>query len=192
MMWLWIPQNGCVQRQQRGQTVSERPIPVGDDQRQRQRDVLTALWKAKQAEYRQLTQAAARIGVSTSQLTRYLSGETVLPSPYYQAVADAFGIDYAELVRRLLPVEEAATAEEADAFRSELHALIPQSPGYAEDLYREHADDSRDGQQSVLRFVTRLTREGLLVIPERFRTQAPKTRSHPPNRAEPSEPALAS
>jgi transcriptional regulator with XRE-family HTH domain len=169
--------------------VSERPIPVSDDQRRRQRDVLTALWKAKASEYRQLTQAAARIGVSTSQLTRYLSGETVLPTPYYQAVADAFGIEYAELVRRLLPVGEAATAEEADAFRAELHALIPQSPGYAEDLFREHADDSRAGQRAVLRFVARLSREGALVIPARFRA-ARINRSHPPNRAEPSEAML--
>lgn len=109
--------------------MSERPIPVSEVERERQRVVLGDL--LERAGLR-LTPAAARIGVSASQLSRYLSGETILPTPYYSAVATAFGISASELARRLGLV----TAEPA-GLRAELDALFPEDSATVEAALRD-------------------------------------------------------
>lgn len=103
--------------------MSERPFPVSDEERARQREVLDTLVRHSRLK---LTPIAARVGVSASQMSRYISGETILPTPYYRTVADAFGISVSELTRRLgLVVAEPA------GLRAELTAVLGADEGSA-------------------------------------------------------------
>ena len=129
--------------------MSKRPIPVSDEQRQRQREVMEQLWR--DSAFTTLTPAAARIGVSVSQLSRYISAETVIPTQYYQAVADTFGLTYADLVRRLLPVEDVEPADADWDFLAELRRALPHNPARAEETYREWAHAPELFQRSLIK-----------------------------------------
>lgn len=96
--------------------MSERPIPVSAEDRARQSRVLKALRKASGLN---LTPAAAQIGVSASQLSRYESGETILPTPYFQSVARTYGISRADLAERLGLLDDEGWSM-ADALRGHI------------------------------------------------------------------------
>lgn len=94
-------------------------MPPSDDERQRQALVLSglrahALKQADNPKDWQLTPVASRIGVSASQLSRYESGQTILPTTYYRAIADTYGITRTELARALgiLDDESVVTPED--------------------------------------------------------------------------------
>ena len=134
--------------------MSKRPIPVSDEQRQRQREVMEQLWR--DSAFTTLTPAAARVGVSVSQLSRYISGETVIPTQYYQAVADTFGIAYAELVRRLLPVDDDAPNEGDWDFLAELQCVLDHDPGRAAQTYGEWGWAPESAQRAIVDAFKRL------------------------------------
>lgn len=69
-------------------------MPISEADQERQRSVLP---KLREAAGMTPTKAAGLIGVSYSQLLRYESGETILPTNYYQAIADTYGIRKSDL-----------------------------------------------------------------------------------------------
>lgn len=97
--------------------MSVRPIPATATQRERQSQALGELFEKSGMA---LTPAAAAVGVSASQFSRYLSGETILPTPYYDRVAQAFKISRADLVIRLglLDDEDEQVREAVDTLRA--------------------------------------------------------------------------
>lgn len=97
----------------------ERALPVPEEDRRRQRDVLTDL---RSSVHLKPAEAAAAIGVSVTQLGRYESGSTILPTPYYRAVAYAYGITVAELTRRLGLLDD-----EAWDFRTAMRGIITEA-----------------------------------------------------------------
>jgi transcriptional regulator with XRE-family HTH domain len=74
--------------------VPKRAMPITEAEKERQQEVLT---KLREDAGLSPTKAAGLIGVSYSQLLRYESGETILPTNYYRAVATAYGITKAAL-----------------------------------------------------------------------------------------------
>lgn len=81
----------------------KRAMPISEAERERQGEVLTRL---REDAGLGPTKAAGLIGVSYSQLLRYEDGGTILPTSYYQAVAEAYGIRKSELSVKLGLVDE--------------------------------------------------------------------------------------
>lgn len=73
----------------------EQAVPPTELQRERQR---RALGDLRDASGLDLTPLAARVGVSASQMSRYIQGDTILPQQMYDVVAAAFGISRVELI----------------------------------------------------------------------------------------------
>lgn len=158
--------------------MSERAVPVSPEERERQRTVLGALFAASPLK---LTPAAASIGVSASQLSRYLSGDTILPTPTYEAVARTFGLPRDELALRLLGLGPAADPDWD--LRAALDAILPTDPRYAAKLAEDYEREPIAVQKAMVRFIRDLIAAGRFSVPPEHANCAP-TRSDNPHIAE--------
>lgn len=113
----------------------------------------------------QLTATAARIGVSASNLGRYETGETILPSPYYRAVAEVYGLTRGQLVSMLgLTDDPPFDREAALAEIDELARLIPEPSISLADV----GSGSQDWDDGDVGFILRRLRRQVAAL----RTQA--------------------
>jgi transcriptional regulator with XRE-family HTH domain len=130
--------------------VSERPIPVTDEQRANQRKALKALWDASGMD---LTPLASKIGVSASTLSRYLSAETILPSPYYQPFAHAFGITRSDLIARLGLLDAVISDGPDYDFLDELRRVLPGDPDLVEHYHRKYVGAGAHNQRLIIEVI---------------------------------------
>lgn len=97
----------------------EKAIPPTQAERDRQGSVLRALRDAKGWGQ---TKAGAKIGISASQVSRYESGENMLPTNYIGLVAKAYGIEKGDLTTRLGLMDDDLQVVESYDPKAELDA----------------------------------------------------------------------
>lgn len=141
----------------------KRAVDPTEAERARQRDVLQRL-----VGNTDRTQIAATAGLSYSQLSRYISGETLLPSVYYGPLAQALAIDRDAFISQVLGMADPDDQFTVDDFREHLEAAG--LPGdIVSDLVAIAAEEPSLGRRSLA--------EGYVRLWQRRRTGA----GRPPN-----------
>ena len=127
----------------------KRAVEPTEAERTRQSGVLQALVGTTDR-----TQLAAAAGLSYSQLSRYISGETLMPSVYYGPLAKALGIARDAFIRQLLVVDE-PDIWTVEQFRQHLeHAGLPNAT--VDDLAAIAAEQPALGRRSLAEGYVRL------------------------------------
>src|SRR5690349_20576754 len=125
----------------------ERAIPTTPGERKLQARVLTGLRTERQSQAANrrdwdLTRVAAKIGVSASSLSRYESGDVILPTNYLRLVAEAYGVPVGNLLAHLGLVDEPGAV-----LRARLTGRIPQDE--LERQVQEHGERSPEAQHDI-------------------------------------------
>lgn len=123
----------------------KRAIPPTDLERQLQSVVMKKLRDRAGLE---VTPAAAAVGISASQLTRYESGENMLPTNYIRLVARAYHVTQGELIAALgLLDEDMSDGQRYPVLKNLLAVGV--DPVYAGKLDGDLADKDEATRRSV-------------------------------------------
>jgi transcriptional regulator with XRE-family HTH domain len=141
-------------------TVPERAIPSTPQERETQARVLSELRASKRERADNprewdLTRAAARIGVSASSLSRYESGDTILPTNYLRLVARAYGVPLSELLERLGLLDDDEASTDTWDMAAYLRGRVPEDT--IAKLVEKHKDEPLASQKFAADGALRMT-----------------------------------